>query len=332
MYNIGIMLTKQEEAMKTSEFFVTIKQIADKFQLETIYNECDLDKICVRTTDVNRPGLQLVDFFDYFDPSRLQVLGKVEMTYMSKILPEERLHCMRSLFKMGIPALFISRDMEVFPEIIDAAKEFKIPVLRSKQTTSRFMANLISFLSVELAERITIHGVLCEVYGEGVLITGESGVGKSEAAIELVKRGHRLVADDAVEIKRVSDYTLYGSAPETIRHFIEIRGIGIIDVKRIFGMGSIKQTANIDLVINLEAWDPQKHYDRVGLTTQYTNILGIDVPSLTIPVKPGRNLAVVVEVGAMNNRQKKLGYNAAEELNARVIKQMEKEMEQNTEE
>ena len=316
-----------------SDFYVTVKKIVDKFNLEIIYNDCDLEKIKVKTTDVNRPGLQLVDFFDYFDSDRLQILGKVEMTYMSRILPEERLHCMRSLFKKNIPALFISRDLEVFPEIIQAAKEYHIPVFRSKQSTSRFMANLISFLAVELAERVTIHGVLCEVYGEGVLITGESGVGKSEAAIELVKRGHRLVADDAVEIKRVSDYTLFGSAPETIRHFIEIRGIGIIDVKRIFGMGNIKETANIDLVINLETWEAGKQYDRVGLTTQYTDILGIKVPSLTIPVKPGRNLAVVVEVGAMNNRQKKLGYNAAEELNQRVMAKMNSELTKtNTEE
>lgn len=309
-----------------SDFYVTVKKIVDKFNLEIIYNDCDLEKIQVKTTDVNRPGLQLVDFFDYFDSDRLQILGKVEMTYMSRILPEERLHCMRSLFKKNIPALFISRELEVFPEIVQAAKEYHIPVFRSKQSTSRFMANLISFLSVELAERVTIHGVLCEVYGEGVLITGESGVGKSEAAIELVKRGHRLVADDAVEIKRVSDYTLFGSAPETIRHFIEIRGIGIIDVKRIFGMGNIKETANIDLVINLETWEAGKQYDRVGLTTQYTDILGINVPSLTIPVKPGRNLAVVIEVGAMNNRQKKLGYNAAEELNQRVMAKMNDEL------
>ena len=305
-----------------NDFFVTIQDIVNKFQPETIYNDKELSEIKIRTTEVNRPGLQLVDFFDYFDNSRIQILGKVEMTYMSKILPEERLHCMRALLKTNIPALFISRDMEVFPEIIEAAKEFHTPIFRSKQSTSKFMANLISYLSVELAERVTIHGVLCEVYGEGVLITGESGVGKSETAIELVKRGHRLVADDAVEIKRVSDYTLYGSAPETIRHYIEIRGIGIIDVKRIFGMGSIKETANIDLVINLETWDANKQYDRVGLSTQYTKILGIDVPSLTIPVKPGRNLAVVVEVGSMNNRQKKLGYNAAEELNQKVMEKM----------
>lgn len=297
-----------------NDFFVTIQNIVDKFKPEIIYNDKELKDIKIKTTEVNRPGLQLVDFFDYFDNSRIQILGKVEMTYMSKILPEERRHCMHALMKTGIPALFISRDMEIFPEIIEVAKEYHTPVFRSKQSTSKLMANLISYLSVELAERVTIHGVLCEVYGEGVLITGESGVGKSETAIELVKRGHRLVADDAVEIKKVSDYTLYGSAPETIRHFIEVRGIGIIDVKRIFGMGLIKETANIDLVINLENWDTEKQYDRVGLTTQYTNILGIDVPSLTIPVKPGRNLAVVVEIGAMNHRQKKLGYNAAEEL------------------
>ncbi len=297
-----------------NDFFVTIQDIVDKFKPEIIYNDKELKDIKIRTTEVNRPGLQLVEFFDYFDNSRIQILGKVEMTYMAKILPEERRHCMRALMQTGIPALFISRNMEIFPEIIEVAREYHIPVFRSKQSTSKLMANLISYLSVELAERVTIHGVLCEVYGEGVLITGESGVGKSETAIELVKRGHRLVADDAVEIKKVSDYTLYGSAPETIRHFIEVRGIGIIDVKRIFGMGLIKETANIDLVINLEMWDTNKQYDRVGLTTQYTNILGIDVPSLTIPVKPGRNLAVVVEIGAMNHRQKKLGYNAAEEL------------------
>ena len=213
--------------------------------------------------------------------------------------------------------------MEVQPEMVEAAKKYNIPVLRTKETTSRFMSALISYLNVELGARITRHGVLVEVYGEGVLILGESGVGKSETAIELVKRGHRLVADDAVEIKKVSAISLVGTAPEIIRHFIELRGIGIIDVKKIFGMGAVKDSEKIDLIINIEQWDQTKKYDRLGLNTEFTEILDIKVPSITIPVKPGRNLAVIVEVAAMNNRQKRMGYNAAEELNLRLTKNME---------
>ena len=218
--------------------------------------------------------------------------------------------------------VIVTRGQDVFPELISAAEARNIPVLKTEQSTSRFMASLISYLSVELAPRITRHGVLVEVYGEGLLILGESGVGKSETAIELVKRGHRLVADDAVEIKRVSDITLVGTSPDIIRHFIELRGIGIVDVRRIFGMGSIKETEKIDLVINLEVWNEKKQYDRLGLTTEYTEILGLQIPCLNIPVRPGRNLAVVLEVAAMNNRQKKLGYNPAEELNNRLMQKM----------
>jgi HPr kinase/phosphorylase len=309
------------------EFSVTLKQIVDEFSLEIIYSDVDLEKRNVYTTDVNRPGLQIVDFFDYFDPKRIQIMGNVEFSFLDKMHTDDRLHCVESLFKRKIPALVVSRGQEVFEEFLFAAKKHHIPIFRAKQETSRFMAMLIAFLSVQLAPRITIHGVLCEVYGEGVLITGESGVGKSETAIELVKRGHRLVADDAVEIKKVSEKTLVGSSPETIRHFIELRGIGIIDVRRIFGMGSIKETEKIDMIINLENWNKEKQYDRLGLITEYSELLEVSIPTLTIPVKPGRNLAVVLEVAAMNNRQKKLGFNAAEELNNRLIQKMTNELE-----
>lgn len=307
-------------------FNVTLKQIIDECNLEILYADKDLNEVLITTTDVSRPGLQFVDFFDYFDNNRIQIFGKVERTFLEQKTSEERFHCIRELCRRDIPAIIISRNQDTFPELLKAAEEFHIPILRTEQTTSKFMAKLIAYLNVELAERITLHGVLCEVYGEGVLITGESGVGKSETAIELVKRGHRLVADDAVEVKKVSDKSLVGTAPENIRHFIEIRGIGIIDVRRIFGMGSIKETEKIDLVIKLEAWDPKKQYDRLGLVTEYSELLGNRVPTLNIPVKPGRNLAVVVEVAAMNNRQKKMGYNAAEELNNRLIEQMSKDL------
>ena len=310
-----------------NNFSVTLQHIVDECNLEVVFSDKDLNTVKIVTTDVSRPGLQFVDFFDYFDADRIQIFGKVERTFLEKKTSEERLHCITELCKRQIPAIIISRNQDVFDEFLVAAKKYHIPVLRTAQTTSKFMARLIAFLNVELAERITLHGVLCEVYGEGVLITGESGVGKSETAIELVKRGHRLVADDAVEVKKVSDKSLVGTAPESIRHFIEIRGIGIIDVRRIFGMGSIKETEKIDLIIKLEAWDPKKQYDRLGLVTEYSELLGHQIPTLNIPVKPGRNLAVVVEVAAMNNRQKKLGYNAAEELNNRLIAQMSKSSE-----
>ena len=307
-------------------FSVTLQQIVNECNLEIIYADKDLNDVEITTSDVSRPGLQFFDFFDYFDKNRIQIFGKVEQTFLEQKTSEERLYCIRELCKREIPAIIVSRNQDVFPEFLAAAKEYHIPIFRTTQTTSKFMARLIAYLNVELAERVTLHGVLCEVYGEGVLIMGESGVGKSETAIELVKRGHRLVADDAVEVKKVSDKSLVGTAPENIRHFIEIRGIGIIDVRRIFGMGSIKETEKIDLIIKLETWDPQKQYDRLGLITEYTELLGNQIPSLNIPVKPGRNLAVVVEVAAMNNRQKKMGYNAAEELNNRLIEQMSRDI------
>lgn len=311
--------------MDMSTFYVSMKQLQKEFNLEGVYEPEDIERRQVHCTDVNRPGLPIVGFFDYFEKERLQILGRVEYTYLEGKTAEERIQIFDRLLSFKEPAVIVTRELPVFPELIEAARKYEVPIYRTKNSTSRFMAAVISYLSVELAPRITRHGVLVEVYGEGVLILGESGVGKSETAVELVKRGHRLVADDAVEIKRVSDKSLVGSSPEIIRHFIELRGIGIIDVRRIFGMGAVKPTEKIDMVIALEAWNEKKHYDRLGLVTEYTDILGIQIPSLTIPVRPGRNLAVVVEVAAMNNRQKKMGFNPAQELNDRLMEKMSAE-------
>ncbi len=299
------------------EFTVKLSKIIKEFKLEEVYvpNENTL----IETTDVNRPGLQIAGFFDYFDPRRIQVLGMVENTYLAGMTSEERYKSVDNFFSRKIPVAIVTREMEIFPEMMEVARKYEINILRTALGTSSFMSALIAFLNVELAPRITRHGVLVEVYGEGVLILGESGVGKSEAAVELMKRGHRLVADDAVEIRRVSSKALVGSSPEIIRHFIEMRGIGIIDVKKIFGMGAVKDTEKIDLVIQLEVWQKGKQYDRLGLVDNYTEILGIKVPSLTIPIRPGRNLAVIFEIAAMNNRQRRMGYNAAEELNNRLM-------------
>ena len=311
--------------MEKNTFFVTLQELCEEFGLEVVYEGCGLSKRKIVSTELNRPGLPITGFFDYFQPERLQILGRVEYTYLKNMTSEARLEVFSKIAAQDVPAIIITRGQEVFPEIVEGAKTNNIPVLRTEEQSSKFMAAVIGFLSVKLAPRVTRHGVLVEVYGEGLLILGESGVGKSETAIELVKRGHRLVADDAVEIKRVSDKTLVGTAPEIIRHFIELRGIGIVDVRRIFGMGAIKETEKIDLVVNLEVWKQDKQYDRLGLVTEYTEILGLQVPCLNIPVRPGRNLAVVLEVAAMNNRQKKLGYNPAEELNNRLLKKMEED-------
>lgn len=304
----------------TTSFSVPTSKVIREMKLETVY--LPEEDVLIENADVNRPGLQLAGFFSYFDPTRVQIFGVVENTYLTEMTNDERYESLKKLFERKVPAVVITRDASVFPEMMELAKQYETPLLRTTHTTSAFMSALISYLNVELAPRITRHGVLVEVYGEGVLILGESGVGKSEAAVELMKRGHRLVADDAVEIKKVSSKSLVGSSPEIIRHFIEIRGIGIVDVKKIFGMGAVKDTEKVDLVIHLEAWQKDKQYDRLGLVDEYTNILGIDVPSLTIPVKPGRNLAIIFEVAAMNNRQKRMGYNAAEELNKRIMESM----------
>lgn len=299
----------------------------DKFSVELtkVVNEMKLEKlyypereIMVETADLNRPGLQIAGFFDYFDSRRIQVFGMVENTYLAAMTSEERYISLKKLFEKNVTAVVITRNGTATPEMMKLAAEYETPILRTSYSTSYFTSTLNAYLNVELAPRITRHGVLVEIYGQGVLIMGDSGVGKSEAAVELIKRGHRLVADDAVEIKKVSSKSLVGFSPDIIRHFIEIRGIGIVDVKNIFGMGAVKDSEKIDLIIHLEAWEHGKQYDRLGLVDEYTNILGLDIPSLTIPVRPGRNLAVIFEVAAMNNRQKKLGYNAAEELNRRI--------------
>jgi len=308
--------------MEDYTFSVTLGKIAEEFSLEPISVYEGYEKRKIVTNEVNRPGLQIAGFFDYFYNDRIQIIGREEFSYLEKLTADERRASLVSLFEKDIPCLVVCRNLEVPSDMIELAAEFKIPILRTNNTTSRFMSALIAFLNVELAPRITMHGVLVEVYGEGILLLGDSGVGKSEAAIELVKRGHRLVADDAVEIKRVSDISLLGSAPDVIRHFVELRGIGIVDVKMIFGIGAVKNVEKIDFIINLELWQDKKQYDRLGLTTEYTDILGINIPSITVPVKPGRNLAVVIEVAAMNNRQKKMGYNAAEALNNRVMSGM----------
>ncbi|MCI6926792.1 HPr(Ser) kinase/phosphatase [Butyricicoccus porcorum] len=308
--------------MQLKEFSVTLGQLITEFKFEIIYGPEGFEKIEITTDDVNRPGLQLAGYFDYFEPNRLQIMGKVENTYVEQFESEKRYEIFDQLCSTGIPAVIITRNIEVFPELVEAAKKYDVAVLRTNEFTSSVMNAIVASLKVSLAPRITMHGVLVEIYGEGVLILGDSGVGKSETAIELVKRGHRLIADDAVEIKRVSDRTLVGTAPEIIRHFIELRGIGIVDVRRIFGMGAIKDTERIDLIINLEPWVEGKMYDRLGLDNQYNDILGLSIPSLTVPVRPGRNLAVIIEVAAMNHRHKSMGYNAAKELNERMMKSM----------
>ena len=308
--------------MQLKEFSVTLGQLITEFQFELIYGPEGFEKIEITTDDVNRPGLQLAGFFDYFEPQRLQIMGKAENAYVEQFDEEKRTDIFEKLCATGIPAVIVTRNIEVFPELIDAAKKYDVAVLRTNEFTSSVTSALVASLKVSLAPRITLHGVLVELYGEGILILGDSGVGKSETAIELVKRGHRLIADDAVEIKRVSDRTLVGCAPEIIRHFIELRGIGIVDVRRIFGMGAIKETERVDMIINLEQWVEGKMYDRLGMDNQYTDILGLRIPSLTIPVRPGRNLAVIIEVAAMNHRHKSMGYNAAKELNERMMKSM----------
>lgn len=306
--------------MEKEVFTVNLEKVIREMKLDRLYYPNK--EVLIDTADLNRPGLQITGFFDYFDPSRIQVFGMVENTYLAGLSSEVRYNSLKRLFEKQISAVILTRNSNASAEMLKLAEEFETPVLRTSQPTSSFTSSLNAYLNVELAPRITRHGVLVEVYGQGVLILGESGVGKSETAVELIKRGHRLVADDAVEIKKVSSKSLIGVSPDIIRHFIEIRGIGIVDVKNIFGMGAVKESEKIDMIIHLEAWEKGKQYDRLGLVDEYTNILGLDIPSLTIPVKPGRNLAVIFEVAAMNNRQKRMGYNAAVELNRRITDQI----------
>lgn len=310
------------------EYSISLKSIVEEFNLEALVEPDDIKKRKIICADVNRPGLPLSGFFDCFDNRRIQLFGRAEHQYLSQLSGADRLYRLEQLGARKPPAIIITSGLSAFDEVIKACTTYKIPLYRTDVTTSRFQSALIASLSVSLAPRITRHGVLVEVYGEGILILGDSGVGKSETAIELVKRGHRLIADDAVEIKRVSEKTLVGSAPPIIKHFVELRGIGIVDVRRIFGMGAVKDTEKIDMVIKLEQWDKNKSYDRMGLDNETTRILGLDITTTTIPVRPGRNLAIILEIAAMNNRQKKMGYNTAEEFNKRIIEHMKKESEE----
>ena len=296
------------------EFSVPLSQIAEALNLTEVYVAENYKETNISTVEINRPGLELTGYLEFFDNKRIQVLGNTEFSYLGRYGPEAQKMVIDSIFSFGPPAVIICRDIEPSNPILESAKLHKVSIFSTPQSTSDLTASLVQYLNKELAPRITRHGVLVEVYGEGCLLTGDSGVGKSETAIELIKRGHRLVADDAVEIRRTAQTTLYGQSPENIRHFIELRGIGIINARKLFGMGAIKLQEKIDMVINLEQWDSSKVYDRMGLDNEYMKILGVEVPTLTIPVKPGRNLAVIIEVAAMNNRQKKMGYNAAREL------------------
>lgn len=298
----------------SGKFTVSLTNIVNELSLETIFMPSNPSEIKISSKDVNRPGIELTGFLDYFDNSRIVIMGNTEHSFLAKFNDKQRFNAIEKILNLKPPAVIVTRNLEPYKELIKAAKIHKIPILKSAEATSTFIAALISYMSVELAQRITRHGVLVEVYGEGVFIIGDSGIGKSETAIELIKRGHRLIADDSVEIRKVSKDSLMGSAPENIRHFIELRGIGIINARRIFGMGAIKLNQKIDMVINMEPWDNKRVYDRMGVENDYTQILGVDIPMITIPIKPGRNLAVIIEVAAMNNRQKKLGYNAAQEL------------------
>jgi len=305
-------------------YTVELIRLIEKMNLENCTPDIDIKKIKITQPDVNRPALQLAGFFHHFDSERVQIIGHVEMAYLQQMDEEQRLNVLSRLMDFHIPCIVFSRNMEISERLVRLATEKEVPLLRTSKTTSSIMAEIIRWLNVELAPRITIHGGLVDVYGEGILIMGESGIGKSEAALELIKRGHRLVADDAVEIKKVSDDTLIGSAPDITRHFIELRGIGIIDVKTLFGVESVKNTQSIDLVIKLEEWSKDKTYDRLGLEESYIEFLGNKVPCHSIPIRPGRNLAIICEAAAVNYRQKKMGYNAAQEFFNRVTNNLKK--------
>lgn len=313
--------------MNTHLYSITLDKLVDELQFEEIYMPVPAKEINITNREVNRPGLALAGFLTVFERTRIQVIGRAEMQYLFEIgrdLADSRLD---AFFAQRPVAVIITTNFEVGDEILSPAKKYGVPILRTKEKTSPTMSTLIASLNTHLANRITQHGVLVEVFGEGVLILGDSGIGKSETAIALVERGHRLIADDAVEIKRVSAKTLVGSAPSLIKHYVELRGIGIIDVRRLYGMGAIKDTEKIDLVINLEQWVEGKMYDRFGLDDQTYNILGIEVPLITVPVRPGRSLPIILEIAAMNNRQKRMGYNTAEEFEKKLLAQFGAENE-----
>ena len=307
-------------------YSVALTTIVKEFDLMVEHASTDFDSIRLTVPDVARPGMQLAGYFDHYDPKRIQVFGNVEVSYLSRLGVEERAAILDRLFSYKFPALLVTRNMAVGPQTLEMAKKHNVTVIRSTEPTSAITSSIITYLNAALAPRVTRHGVLMEVYGEGVLLIGESGIGKSETAIELLKRGHRLIADDAVEIRKISGSTLVGTAPELIRNYIELRGIGIINVAQLFGMGAIKIENEVNLVVNIVPWNTHEVYDRLGLEDQYTEILGVKVPINTIPVTPGRNLAVILEVAAMNNRQRKFGYNPALEF----IEQTNRHFERNS--
>ncbi len=309
--------------MTTSKQGVPLSQLVEEFHLEVAFEATDYSTIAVQVDEVTRPGLPMAGYFEHFEPMRIQVLGLVEMTYLDRMTSQERLSFFDRLFAYKIPALVISRGQKPHKECLEMARARDITVLLCQELTSYIVSGLIASLKIGLAEKITRHGVLVEVYGEGLLILGESGIGKSETAVELLKRGHRLIADDAVEITRVSPNQLEGAAPALIRNYVELRGIGVVNVANLFGMAAIKDSCVINLVIELVQWDSHYHYDRLGLEENFIDLMGVKVPSFVVPVTPGRNLAVILEVAAMNSRQRRMGYNAAEEFTRKLDRHFE---------
>ena len=316
---------------KEGLYSVKLCQLVEEMKLEVLRKSSNYEDISIYTQDVNRCGVQLTGFYEHFDERRMQIIGLVETSYLSGLTPQQRKERFDQLFSHDMPGLTISRSLDVFPECMEMAEKHDKTILRTSVTTTALLGEMITRLRAGLAPRITRHGVLVEVYGEGILLLGESGVGKSETAIELLKRGHRLIADDAVELKKMAENRLIGTAPELIRHYVELRGIGVIDVRRLFGMSAVKLVQDIDLIIDLEPWQEGAMYDRLGLDELYTDILGVRVPSITVPVKPGRNLAVIIEVAAMNNRHKKMGYNAAQEFAQQINKHFDQKLAENAE-
>ena len=310
------------------KYSVPLTTLVKEFGLQVTYAATDYQKIQLTVEDVARPGLQLAGYFDHFEPMRLQVMGNVEISYLSKLSVAERLMIYDRLFSFKVPAVLIARDLPMNDECLAMARKHNVTILRSSEATSSIVSSIVAYLTAALAPRITQHGVLMEIYGEGILLIGESGIGKSETAVELLKRGHRLIADDAVEIKKISESTLVGTSPELIRNYIELRGIGIVNVAKLFGVGAVKQENPIDLVVNIVPWNTEEVYDRLGLEEHFKDVLGVRIPMYTIPVTPGRNLAVILEVAAMNNRQRKMGYNAAVEFNEQVNRHFEMTMNQ----
>ena len=310
---------------------ISLQRLIDKFKMKNLTGEINIDKIKITQPDINRPAMQMTGYFEHYDSTRLQIVGFVEHTYMQSLSVEQKTKIYNEILDHPTPAFVFCRELEPDPLFLETAIKYGVPVLSTSKATSAFMAEVIRWLNAKLAPCIQVHGVLVDIYGEGVLITGESGIGKSEAAIELIKRGHRLVSDDAVLIRKVSEDTLIGSAPEVTKHLIEIRGIGIVDVKQMFGVSSVKDDQQIDLVIKLKDWSKDQEYDRMGLEEEYTEYLGNKVVSHTIPIRPGRNLAVICESAAVNHRQKKMGYNAVEELYKRLQASMAVKEEENEE-